>query len=412
MRRLLALALLLPTLALANAVTLDATTKSLTLVTGVAVSTDYVVSYVDGTSTTYVPGTNQGNVASATTTTILAAPAASTQRAVTLVTVTNRGTATQTAQARLNVSGTEYAITPVLSLGAGESLRIDNTGEVKVVGSAGTLRETGYVNPGYQGIEHTYFKVGTASEAAAVQYVHAKDSGLPGAWVPGTPGVNGANLDCSTTSGATVAGSHYLPNPAAGALFLTYGSASTTVAHHTFLLDPVWYNTGLAVTTTTAQAITTPTFPARDNQGTTAGEGIQAAIYVTTTTTNASAITNTTLSYTNSVGTSGRTATIASFPATAVLGTWVPFQLAAGDRGIRSIQSVTLGTSYGGGAISLVAFNTKLRYPTAVVNVGTIPWPPQSPGVRLYNGTCLWPGYIASATTATTYNGSFWIMER
>ena len=67
MRRFLLL-LLLPATALANAVTLDATTKSLELTTGVAVSTDYVVSYVDGTSTTFVPGTNQGNVATATTT--------------------------------------------------------------------------------------------------------------------------------------------------------------------------------------------------------------------------------------------------------------------------------------------------------------------------------------------------------
>jgi hypothetical protein len=47
---------------------------------------------------------------------------------------------------------------------------------------------------------------------------------------------------------------------------------------------------------------------------------------------------------------------MASFPATAVAGTLVPFQLATGDRGVQSVQSVTLGTSYVAGAISLVLF--------------------------------------------------------
>lgn len=412
MRRLLALLALLPCAALANAVTLDATTKTLELTTGVAVSTDYVVSYVDGTSTTYVPGTNQGNVSTAATTTILAAPAASTQRAVTLVTIVNRGTARQTVQLKLDVSATEYALTPVVSLGAGESLRVNNEGEASVLSAAGILREAGYVNPGFTGADFAIYKVGTAPEAAAVNYAFAKDTGFPGAWVPGTPGLNGAALDCSTTAGATVAGAPYIPNPTSGSWFLTYGSIAATVANSTWLSDVLWYNTGIVVTTTTAQAITTPTFPARDNQGSSNGEGFQAALYVTTATTNASAVTNTTLSYTNSEGTSGRTATMASFPATAVLGTWVPFQLQAGDRGIRSIQSITLGTSYVTGAVSLVLFNLKMRLPVQTANVGTIPWPPQSPGVRLYNGTCLWTGLQSTGTTATTLNGSFWIMER
>jgi len=412
MRRLLALLVLLPGLALANAVTLDATTKSVELTTGAAVSTDYLVSYVDGTTTTFVPGTNQGNVATATTTTILAAPAASTQRAVSLIVVANRGTAVQTAQVKLDVSATEYALTPVMSLGAGETLRLDNEGALAIVTAGGTLREAGYVNPGFMGVGYSFYKVGTASEAAAVNYAYAKDTGFPGAWVPGTPGLNGAAADCSTTAGATILGAPYLPNPAAGGNFLTYGSIATTVVHSTWLADVLWYNTGLVVTTTTNQAITTPTFPARDNQGTTNGEGYQAAIYVTTATTNAGAVTNTTLTYTNQSGTGSRTATIASFPATAVIGTWVPFQLAAGDRGIRSIQGITLGTSYAAGAISLVVFNYAMRLPVGVANVGTLSFPPQSPGVRIWNGACLWLGYQSSATTATTINGDFWIMNR
>ena len=82
---------------------------------------------------------------------------------------------------------------------------------------------------------------------------------------------------------------------------------------------------------------------------------------------NAGAITNTTASYTDESGNSGNTATLASFPATAVAGTWVPFTLAAGDRGVRSLQSVTLGTSYVSGAIHLIAARliARIATPTA-----------------------------------------------
>lgn len=90
----------------------------------------------------------------------------------------------------------------------------------------------------------------------------------------------------------------------------------------------------------------------------------------------------------------------------------ITFWLDAGDLGVRSIQGITLGTTYVSGTLSLIAFNTKWRAPVAVVNVGTVAWPPQSPGVRLYNGTCLGFGYLATATTATTSSGSVWVMER
>jgi hypothetical protein len=57
-------------------------------------------------------------------------------------------------------------------------------------------------------------------------------------------------------------------------------------------------------------------------------------------------------------------------------------------------------------------FNYAMRLPVGVANVGTLSFPPQSPGVRIWNGACLWLGYQSSATTATTINGDFWIMNR
>jgi hypothetical protein len=91
-------------------------------------------------------------------------------------------------------------------------------------------------------------------------------------------------------------------NPATGRNYITSYTATATTASTQMLIDLLWINTGIAVTTTTAQAITSATLPARDRDGTTNGYDVQWGILVTTATTNASAITNTTLSYTDSDG--------------------------------------------------------------------------------------------------------------
>ena len=186
---------------------------------------------------------------------------------------------------------------------------------------------------GTSGIALNYHKIGTASEAIGVRYSWQKDSGFPGAYSLGSPGVNG------------------------------------------------WW---------------------------------VPAILVTGATTNVGAITNTTLSYTDSDGNAGNTATIASFPATAVVGTLVPFQLAAGDRGVRSIESITLGTSYAGGSISLVLLRKLASIPNPVANVGGImnKLVNEPTGTKIFNGTALFLSYMSSATTATTLSGTIQVVGR
>jgi hypothetical protein len=232
--------------------------------------------------------------------------------------------------------------------------------------------------------------------------------------------VNGANADCSTSAGATILGAPYIPDAGSGSYYLAGGSFSSTVVNNVELIDVLWYNTGLVVTTTTLQAITTGTISDRDRAGTANGEGVRAAILVTTATTNAGAVTTITLNYTDQDGNTGAVATMSSFPATAVAGTFVPFQFPAGDRGIRAITNasgggITLGTTLAAGAISLVLYRVLARQPNLVANVGGQIVPPNQyayPGVRLYNNSCLWPNYLASATTATNLFGSIWIVEK
>lgn len=246
-------------------------------------------------------------------------------------------------------------------------------------------------------------KVGATMEAAGVLHTHFYVSGTPGAAVANGNGLAGAAL-------TSYAGQIPFTNPSSGNAYLCRHSIAATIAGAGLLIDRLWHNDTIAEATTTAQTINSVAFPARDLNGSTDGVNVQVAIEVSTATTGG-AVTNTTMSYTNSAGTAGRTATIASFPATAVAGTFVPFQLQAGDVGVRSIQSLTLGTTYGTGTIHLVAYRV-LDGPIAVTTANTSM---QSDFVgtgmvRCYDNTVPQPLWLPSATTATTlWCGYQWV---
>ena len=137
------------------------------------------------------------------------------------------------------------------------------------------------------------------------------------------------------------------------------------------------------------------------------------ALYFTTASTNAAVISNSTISYTNTQGTAGRTATLQAvvgfqIPATPVIHTWVEFGLQAGDTGIQSIQSVTLGTSLVTGAVSLIVHRhvqTEGVSPSNGPSGSLVSRPVPNPGVRLYSGACL--GLVRVGSTSTTAAGIY-----
>lgn len=243
---------------------------------------------------------------------------------------------------------------------------------------------------------YAFIKTTGTMEAAGIYYSPVYVAGFPGAMAAPASGLAGAEI-------TSRAGLISVPTPGAGNSYLAGISVNATLAGTYELIDRIWDNSGLVVTTTTAQTINSATWPARDMDGATDGRGIHVGIEVRTATTNASAITNMTFSYTNSGGTSGRTGTIASFPATAAIGTFVEAYLQAGDEGVQSIQSWTLGTSLAAGAVHLVAFR-RVGLPA---NCGGAGFGRDLDGLgagatRLYDGTCLQPLWTPSATTATT----------
>ena len=245
-----------------------------------------------------------------------------------------------------------------------------------------------------------FLKVGATMEAAGIFYTPFYVSGAPGAAVANGQALAGAAL-------TSYAGQLPFTNPVSGNTYLARLTASATTAGKLVLIDRLWHNDSIAETTTTGQTITSATLPARDRNGSTNGEGVMVAIEVSAATTNAGAVTNTTLTYTNSTNTGGtRTATISSFPATAVAGTFVPFQLQAGDTGVRSLGTLTLGTSYGGGTIHLVMYRViaELALPTANVGAQIDAFTGGFP--RLYDNSVPQLLFMPTATTATNITGS------
>ena len=386
-------------------INLSNTTHVLELATSVAGSVHYQVGYTDITSSTVTNPTDSfGIITTATTTVIVSAPAASTTRKIQYVNVFNNG-ASNTIVLKKDISGTEYNILQV-NLQQGETLRVVND-KVEVLDVSGRLKTQNTGLSEITGSSRALFKVGTAPEAVGQYYCFAKDAGAPGAWSPGTPGINGRNTDGTT---AADLGCITVGNPSSGAWYIRDFNIAASQVGQFILADVLWVNTGLVVTTTTAQAITQPTLPLRDNLGTSNGHGIGAGILVTTATTNAAVINNITLQYTNSNGVAGRTGTM-SYPATAVAGTFVPFQLAEGDVGVRSIQSITLGTTLTAGAISLIAFNFLGTCPVTIANVGSIAFEKQL-DLRIENGHCLLPFWLASNTVGTNLTGTVYFVNK
>jgi hypothetical protein len=186
-------------------------------------------------------------------------------------------------------------------------------------------------------------------------------AGRPGAAAAPSPGLAGAAL-------TSYAGQ--IPFPAAVGGQNVYlarleGSQGGAVGCIS-VWDRLWHNSGIGITTTTAQTVNSGTLPARDADGSTNGNGVMAALEFSATSTNG-AVSNTTLSYTNSTGTAGKTATLPTTPAAITAGTILQFMLAAGDLGIRSIQSLTLGTTYVTGTAHLVLYRQIATLPLAVV---------------------------------------------
>jgi hypothetical protein len=223
-------------------------------------------------------------------------------------------------------------------------------------------------------------------------------AGAPGAAVAPTPGLSGAAL-------TTYAGQIPFSNPVTGNTYLARFQGQATIAGTLVLADRLWHNSGLVVTTTTAQTITSAAFPARDVAGTINGNGVRIGLEVTTVT-GAGAATPT-ISYTDEGGTAGSTGAMeVAYAAASIAGTFYPFTLAAGDTGVRSIQTCTLGVSMTSGAVSLVAYRELARLELTSANIPNAIDSLTSGFPRLFNDTVPFIFFIPSTTITSNISGS------
>ena len=147
---------------------------------------------------------------------------------------------------------------------------------------------------------------------------------------------------------ATTTGAFPLKNPASGSSYigkLTAGCEATGTLH---VYDRLWHHSGIAVATTTAQTVNSVALTRPDALG--ADVEAWFDIYATT---GAGAATPT-IVYTDQDGTAAQTGTVLGYLASSVAGRTFPISLAAGDTGVRSIQSITLGVSLTSGTVGLV----------------------------------------------------------
>lgn len=241
----------------------------------------------------------------------------------------------------------------------------------------------------------TFTKVTGAMEAVGIWHSLLYAAGNPG--VAPTRGINGEAL-------TSYGGQLPFVNPNVGLetklnkLQAIAGQDGTLI-----LCDRLWHNSGINVTNTGAQAITFPTLPARDRGGLTNGTDIQLGLEVSAATTNGAAVTTISASVTNSQNVSGITASMPSFPATAAAGTFVPF-LTPGF-GIRSCQSLTLGTSLVTGTVHLVAYRILAMLGLRANIRDAVEWV-RGDIVRAWDNTVPFLIWVPTATATTNIVGS------
>lgn len=187
-----------------------------------------------------------------------------------------------------------------------------------------------------------------SGEAAGKAFSLFYASGYPAAATAPTPGLTGAAL-------TSYAGQLAWTNPASGNSYLSRLQASANNAGTLLLCDRLWHNSGLSLTTTTAQTINSVAFPARDANGAVSGEDVLIGLEITTATGAGTPLLS--MTYTNSAGVGSKVGagilnTVASTP----VGSFFPMGLAAGDTGVQSIQGFTFSATWTSGAASLVAY--------------------------------------------------------
>lgn len=223
-------------------------------------------------------------------------------------------------------------------------------------------------------------------------------AGIPGAAAAPTPGLAGAAL--TSYSGQ-------IPVPAASgnthlARFTGNSSAQAGVL---VLCDRLWHNSGFTITSTAAQTVNSAAWPARDLNGSTNGAGVYLGVEISGAT--GAGTPTITVSYTNSAGTAGKTGTnIVATAASSAVGSFYPIGLAAGDVGVRSVQTLTLSATWTSGTMHLVAYRPIAWLPITGAGIANELDALTSGLPRVYDNSVPFLLFYPQTTTTTGISGS------
>jgi hypothetical protein len=248
-------------------------------------------------------------------------------------------------------------------------------------------------------------KVGIATAAVGAMrgYTVWYASGNPGASTATAIGINGEAVTPSV-SAATVAGRIPRANPSSGNAYLARLAINASTAGTLWLIDRMWHNSGLSVTSTGAQAITPATLPSRDGAGGTNGANVMAAIEWSAT--GGAGVPTVTLTYTDQDGNTGATGTFTAV-ATPPVGTFEIFTLAAGDTGVRAPTSFIQSATRTSGTMHLVLFRVLAQVEVTAANIGNAIDALTGGMPQIYNDSVLQLVWFPSVTTATNFIGQY-----
>lgn len=178
--------------------------------------------------------------------------------------------------------------------------------------------------------------------------------GFPANATPNAAGLSGAAVTSFT-------GQIRVP-PASGNTYIKAVNVASQSTGTLVLCDLLWHNSGLSLTLTTSQTINSVTMAARDDNGTSNGAGVYAALVITGATGSGTPVIS--LGYTNQDNTAGRSSnTVTASLASTVAGATYIFALQAGDTGIRSIQTYQQTATWTSGTAHLILFRVLLTVP-------------------------------------------------
>lgn len=221
----------------------------------------------------------------------------------------------------------------------------------------------------------------------------------------GAPGAGAFN---ATLNGVTLTapqnGQIPYTNPASGNGYLARFQGQVTIPGTLLLCDRLWHNGGYTITSTSGQNSTSPTWPARDSAGATAGDAILLGVEVSATT--GAGTPTITAIYTNQAGTGSRTATnIIPTVASSAAGSFYMLGLQAGDTGVRSVQTLTLSATWTSGTINMVAYRVIAALEITAGNTPNALDPITGGFPRMLDGSVPFLIFVPSTTTTSNVCG-------